>query len=67
MAVSQLFQTGGDRGQHQDQAANSPSVSHPSKPDHGSDIEPELAVIGVYVTDATSAAPDGRPGLSSAP
>ena len=30
-------------------------------------IEPELAVIGVYVTDATSAAPDGSPGLRRAP
>ena len=33
--------------------AKSPSPSHPPMPESGSDIVPELAVIGVYVTNAT--------------
>ncbi|MGH3222689.1 MAG: hypothetical protein ACRDPY_29005 [Streptosporangiaceae bacterium] len=37
-------------------AAKSPSFSHPSMPDSGSDIVPPWAVTGVYLTNATSTA-----------
>ena len=45
-------------------AAKSPSPSHPSMPANESDIVPELAVTGVYVTDHASTA--GHPASIAA-
>jgi len=45
-------------------AAKSPSFSQPAMPPSGSEIVPEFAVIGVYVTNATSTA--GHPARIAA-